>query len=470
VEAGIDAPTDGTDPPDASSGLDAGDAGDAADAGAPPPHCPGPDYARGVFVEGGSGMSAASCGDAARPCPTIATALAAVQRGGSVKSFVYLGAGTYTEQVTLPAGVTLQGDWVDQSGTWTRDCDKPMASSSVIRAPAGSTSTVVANYDGSSTLDTLTLESMGSGDVVASQSIYGVFASGASTQLTLHDIHIALVGGGAGTAGGAGTDGTSGAAAGGCDVGSGGAGAAGATGRPGAGSYQSSGYVPGAAADGTAGSAGSNGTAPARAPTCANAADACAPEPQAKSSNLACACGLTLASCGTAGRVGCGGGGSTGGKGGTGGGASIGVFDWDALVSMTNGTIAPGNGGAGGSGGLPGNPGAGTPGAAGNDPPLAAGMGVCTGVATGTGPSSCALCTRGFLVGQAGGAGGVGGGGGQGGRGGGGAGGDSYCVFQGGSGVVRVDPTVTCTPGSGGAGGNQGVAGQGAWGASGLHN
>jgi hypothetical protein len=429
--------------------------------------CPRPDVTHGVFVEPGG--AAGSCGDPSRPCPTIAAALDVVGRSGGTRTLVYLSADTFTEQVTLLGGVTMQGGWHDAGGTWTRNCmGKP---ASVVQAPAGVASTVIANYAGSSTLDSLTLASMDGGSVAPGQSVYGVFATGSSTRLILEDVHIEVAGGGAGAAGGGGADGASGGAAGSCAPnGNGATGVAGAAGRPGASSYGPGGFAPGAGGDGAAGSAGSNGTQPTTPPVCANAATGCVPQP-GKTGAVGCTCGVgPLSSCGTAGTFGCAGAGSAGGSGGGGGGASIGVFAWGATVMVTSGTVTTGPGGAGGNGGPPGTPGAGTAGAAGSPPTLSIGLGICTGVASVPGLSACAACTQGFAEGKPGGPGGAGGTGGRGAQGGGGAGGDSYCFFQGGGGSVDVDPSVACTRGAAGPGGNQGSAGQGPSGASGLHN
>ncbi len=468
----------GIDGPD-GSGADAPGSGDASagtDGTDPPPPCPGPDDTHGVFVETGSALPD-PCGDPTHPCGTLAAALQVVTHSGGAKDIIYIRAGTYVEQVTLSAGVTLQGGWIDTSGTWTRPCTGPAgataAAATVIQAPAGAGATVLANYAGSSTLDSLTLQSMDPSAVAPSQSVYGVFATGATTRLTLHDVTIALAGGGGGPAGGGGANGAPGAGAGGCSgPASGNAGGQGSAGRPGAaGTYgAATGFTPGAGGDGTAGGAGANGTAPAMPPTCADAGSGCEPMMQGKAGTFVCACGGALSSCGTAGAFGCGGGGAPGGQGGAGGGASIGVFDWDALVSLTGGAIATGAGGPGGNGGMPGAQGAGTAGVAGAAPSISVGLGDCFGVGPGTPPHSCLTCTKGFVSGQAGSAGGAGGAGGQGGQGGGGSGGDSYCFFQGGAGVVEPDPTVTCRAGAGGLGGNQGQANAGPAGASGLHN
>ncbi len=103
-----------------------------------------PDTATGVFVApGGSG---GACGSEMQPCGTIAAGLAAIASSTGTKKIVYLANGTYTEQVTLAAGVSIEGGWLDTGGTWTRQCVANPQSGVIIQAPAGVGTTVVANY------------------------------------------------------------------------------------------------------------------------------------------------------------------------------------------------------------------------------------------------------------------------------------------------------------------------------------
>ena len=416
-----------------------------------------PDSTNGVFVSVGGATS--GCGAPTAPCGTIAAALDVVASSGGAKSLVYLADGTYTEAVTLPAGITVEGGWqYTGGGVWTHQCVLHPEAGAIVQAPATSNTTVTANYSGSSTLSTLTITSKG-GPAASNESIYGVFASGASTSLFLSDVAIDVIAGGAGTTGGVGA--TAGSAGASCAPGAGGNAGSGAEGNgASAGTYSASGYSPTTGGTGVTGPTGGNGTAApssgAGAPTCVDGVF-CSP------SGMPGICiESNPQSCGGVGTSGCGGLGSTGGNGGTGGGSSIGVFLWDsAAVTVAGSAIATGNGGNGGNGGAGGAIGSGTAGAAG-----AAGNPVSSSCVTATCTPSTAKIT-----GTAGAAGGTGGKGGQGGQGGGGSGGDSYCYYVGGTGSDNLGATsTTCTPGSGGLGGDQGGTGQGASGHAGTSN
>lgn len=144
-----------------------------------------------------------------------------------------------------------------------------------------------------------------------------------------------------------------------------------------------------------------------------------------------------------------GGGGGAGGQGGDlgtgggGGGGSFGVFVYNTTVDIEASTITSGNGGAGGAGG------AGGPGG--------------TGGNGGNGVYGDNI--QGAYSGGKGGDGAAGGDGGAGGPGGGGGGGVSYAVYRAGTSTVTIDGTTTLTAGTGGAGGaaapggNPGTAG-----------
>lgn len=133
---------------------------------------------------------------------------------------------------------------------------------------------------------------------------------------------------------------------------------------------------------------------------------------------------------GGGGSGGCGGTGGKGGKGGQGGGGSFGVFAVSGRVVVTNNQIRTGDGGKGGDGG------AGTKGELGGNP--------------GTGGN-------GSDDGGSGGPGGKGGDGGAGGPGGGGGGGPSACLAHSGTTYSTFDISNSCQlglPGEGGGGGS----------------
>src|SRR5579883_2402045 len=185
IMPGDDAPSDGTGDGSGSSSSGGSSSGSGGDAAGDAPSdvaadgCAGqqPDP-NGVFVS--KGGQASGCGSETTPCTSIQTALTLAAMNG--KTFVYVDTGTYTEQLTLPgAGITVQGGWTDLGGTWTRQCGASRASSVVVQAPGGVNTTVVAQYAGSATLDTLSIQSEPQAAVAAGESVYGVFATGAST-------------------------------------------------------------------------------------------------------------------------------------------------------------------------------------------------------------------------------------------------------------------------------------------------
>jgi hypothetical protein len=416
-----------------------------------------PDQSVGIFVAPGGGST--SCGSEAAPCGTIAAGLAAVASSLGTKNILYIANATYTEQVTLPAGVTLQGGWLDTGGTWTRPCVTNPQANTIILAPAGDSTTVIANFSsaGTSTLDTLTVQSIPT--AAAGQSLYGIMATGTNTNLTLNDVSIDVAAGGAGTAGTTGMPGTMGT--GNCTtpattVTNGMPGTPGTA--AGNGTYSASGFTPAIATAGGLGGTGSNGVMGAPGVT-TMIDNKCVADPNTGCSEVdpdPCTSGP--------GNCGVGGTGGLGGSQGTGGGASIGVFAWGATVTITSGSITPGPGGVGGSGGaggMMGQGGQGAPGANGTYP-----VG-CASHCTVHGTFETCTCLGGTQeVCAMGGAGSLGGNGGMGGQGGGGAGGDSWCWYQGNGAVVTS--TAQCTPQTAGARG--GTMGGGATGLYGVHN
>jgi hypothetical protein len=421
------------------------------------------DAAKGIFVT--QSGAASSCGSMTTPCGSIQTALGLATQAG--KTTVYVAQGTYAEAITLPAGVTVSGGWDDLGGTWQPICKGSPASTTVIAAPSGSVKTVVASYAGASTLETLTIKSEPQASVLAGQSVYGVFATGAQTQLAITDVIVDVANAGGGAAGSMGGPGSPGGAAGTCTTPD--TGANGVAGTPGtaggAPSYSVSGYSPGGpgGAGGTGGTGHVGTAAPGQGqnggPTCVTINNTCGNQ------GGGCSSVGNVMSCGTTGGPGCAGTGSNGGTGGAGGGSSVGVFAWDAHVTIDAGGIAPGNGGGGGDGGAGGMGGAGTAGAAGGkgpDVPTACHV-KCLGQ-----PPQCFCDSTAFTSGAPG-TGSTGGNGGQGGQGGGGSGGDSYCYYQGPNAQVSA-PSLQCTVGQAGLGGDQGMTNQGANGKAAAHN
>jgi hypothetical protein len=420
---------------DAAEDVSGDDVGPVEDAGT----CAGPSVnaGTGIFVTTG-GTDGASCGTSpGSPCKTIGAGITSAHANG--RTTVYVSAGKYVEEVKPVAGVTVQGGWHASGATWSFDCSDAPDSVVKVQAPASSNTTVLANaINGAATFSTMTVLSMATSSVQPGQSIYGVFATGSNTQLTLTDVVVNVVAGGGGQTGGMGSTGSSPPSS--CSSGDGQsnttAGAQG--GGASAGTFSSSGFTPSSGNTGSSGNAGDNGTgAPSPTPT---SYSTCSTEILSCNMNAASSC------TGTAGKNGCSGGGGGGGAGGGGGGSSVALFIDAAQVTVAAGSLTAGNGGNGGAGGSGGQGAGGSAGAAGSSTQ-------CT-------PSSCNFlqCNQGSKVtGAAGGAGGTGGHGSTGGQGGGGAGGDSYAVMSGGGGTVTLT-TTTLVAGSAGSSPGGGAA------------
>jgi len=426
----------------------------ACNAGGSAPACllANPDTNKGVFVApGGAG---GACGSESQPCGTIAEALTVIGMSSGTKTIIYLANGTYTEQVTLVPGITIQGGWLDSGGSWTHLCTATPQTGAVIQAPAGAISTVNANFAaaGTSTLDTLTIQSLPSAS--PGQSLYGVMATGGTTTLVLNDVDINVAAAGGGPPGGVGSAGTPGAS-GACttqqDGANGPPGAAGPGAPPGL--FLASGYSPANGTGGkTNGGNGDNGGPPA--PPACTTVTSCDDDGNGNCVSTNPSCCNTSGSCGNGGA-----GGGPGGPG-QGGGSSVGVYTWGAVVTITGAAITTGTGGNGGPGGPGGPGGSGAQGPLGAAGKYAASCHQhCIGsVCACIGNTPLATCEPAGL-GSTGGTGGTGGGGG------GGAGGYSYCWYIGPGSVVNAS-TTACTPGGAGSGGGGGAAG----GASGTHN
>ncbi|MDB5215628.1 MAG: virulence associated protein [Myxococcaceae bacterium] len=445
---GDDGGTDGpvgadTSPPETDAGVDAADV-----------TCPdvAPVDTDGIFAAP-TGTNSGTCGTRTAPCKTLSFSV--TRAGAAFRTKVFAARGTYVEKVTLAAGVEIVGGWDVAGTTWKRACVTP-EDIVVVRAPALQNITVEArDIGGTARLSLLRIESKTAANLVPGESVYGVVAVGATTTLVMTDVNVVMGNAAAGANGPKGDAGAAGPAS--CAAGAGVVAAPGTTGAQGAGAPLGSydpvaEYVPGVAAAGDVGTAGGNGAAGGAAPACVQCGDC--PDP------VLCTFVATIGkmSCGTAGKNGCGGGPGDPGGPANGGGSDIGVFAWDATVTINGGRVKAGDGGNGGTGGAGGAGGAGTAGAVGamGDP--------CT--------SSCAVvagvCTPVLTRGGGGTTGGAGALGGTGGAGGGGGGGSSFATYQGGQGVVSTAGGTTLSHGKPGAGGPP-VAGAGANGVSADH-
>ena len=411
---------------------DAGEAGEAdgaldgstvpdsghADAGPSIPRCPqSTSDSTGIYVAP-TGADATGCGASrGSPCLTIAGAIASTSYY-SGRNIVFVGAGTYVEKVTPPSGVTIMGGWQVNGSTWSFDCGAHPEGDVIVRAPASSNTTVLVDgTSGAVTLSTLTIQSKATAN--AGESLYGIFARGATTALTLTNVVVSMSAGGNGQTPTAAANG--GGAPSSCSAGDGANATTPGTMGTGAtiGTFSSAGFTPAVGALGTSGSAGDNGTA----------APAASPVSYASCTGTACT-SSTLSCVGQPGTNGCGGGGGAGGTGGGGGGSSIALFAFDATITIIGGAYTAGYGGNGAMGGAGGAGASGGGGAAGT-------AATCTS-------SACVsiLCFANIpnnnISAPAGAAGGAGGTGSAGGQGGGGAGGDSYAVITGGAAAAAL--------------------------------
>lgn len=446
ADSGSDSPAvseTGT-PDDGGPGVDAADV-----------TCPdvAPDDAQGIFVTP-TGMNSGTCGTRAAPCKSISFSV--TRAGAAFRTKVFAAAGTYVEKVTLAAGVDVIGGWEVTGTTWKRACVAP-EDLVVVRAPALQNITVEArDLGGEARMSLLRIESKVALALVPGESVYGVVATGTTTSLVLYDVDVVMGSAASGANGHHGDAGTPGAAS--CAPGPNAVATPGTLGGQGTGAplgtYTSTDeYVPGTATAGSTGTPGDNGAAGGAAPACVQCGD-CPADP------MACIFIPTpgKTSCGTAGKNGCGGGPGMPGGPALGGGSDIGVFAWDATVTIHRGSVKSGDAGNGGTGGAGGAGGAGTAGAVG------APGDACT--------TSCAVvagaCTPVMTKGPGGTAGGAGAVGGVGGAGGGGGGGSSFATYQGGQAVVSIMGGTTLSHGKAGKGGPP-DAGAGATGVAADH-
>lgn len=305
-----------------------------------------------------NGSDGATCGGTSAPCKTISRGISRAAAESKTKLFIQRG--SYAEHVNLNAPISLVGGWTVSDGVWSRECKTLSEQTEILSTtPVG----LRAEFTGSARLQSLTIATKGR-DATASESRYGVFATGASTHLELVDVTVRASSANHGSNGAVGTNGAVGAngPAGAtpkptppCAQGTGSPGAAPAT-TPSttAGSFAAAGYVPKhgvKGADGNPGQAGQLGMDVTYSCTfCSMVENQC----------RGVAGGSKTAS---GGLNGCGGGAGTGGFGGTGGGSSVGVFAWFATVQFGEDVAVVagdgGNGGAGGAGGAGGSGGRG---------------------------------------------------------------------------------------------------------------
>lgn len=403
-----------------------------------------PDEAAGLFVSSTTGSDTLSCGSRNSPCKTISKGM---ERASGLKSVIYLERGTYSEQVVMTAGMRLEGGWATGGSGWIPDCN---VDATKIVVTESDTAVSVKDLNGAASLAFVSVENQTIAE--PGQSLYGVFARGASTKLTLEAVGVFVADAGAGANGNAGAWGHPGGAIdpAGCSPGNAGPGTPAKFDwtYPRPGEFSSSGYSPANGRDGNDGTSGENGTKPTLLATCVRG---CTKLVSSTS------CPAAPDSCGTEGKAGCGGEAGKGGGAGMGGGSSIALYVWDATVSVSGSSLQASNAGRGGTGG---------PGGRGGD----GGFGVSGLVPT----SACTKCTfvsgtgGGFYTGvteigrgTAGGPGGVGGPGTDGSPGTNGSGGFSYAVYRNASAQVTLDATVSAHGDAGGtnSGADPGSAG-----------
>jgi hypothetical protein len=398
------------------------------------------DDTTGIFISPG-GSDTASCGTRANPCKTLTYTFVTVSL--SNKTTAYLASGTYVESITLLAGLSVEGGWSANGSTWTPICDS--TTSTAVTIQGATNTTVTAAYSGTTTLRDVRI--VGQISPGPSESIYGISATGAATNLTLDQVIVTVGPGGVGSdasdaGSGANGDGE-------CPAGNGTTGVKGPDGNGAdSGAFTQSGYAPVSGVNGANGTAGTNGTpgAGGSCATCQSVVGACP---------SSCGYGSQTV-CGDAGTSGCGGGEGLGGGAGTGGGSSVGVYVWGAHVTCFGGSVTSGGGGNGGNGAGGGSGGTSSAGAVG------ASQGCATQLSNvGCGGVRCTAVLVSSATEMGGAAGGSGGVGGNGGHGGGGAGGFSYAVYVGNDGGVSINGGTVLAHGDAGVGGaNGGATGQ----------
>lgn len=300
-----------------------------------------PDELRGIFVDGAHGTDSPNCRSIVKPCKTVQAGLS---RANDTNPIVYVASGTYQESIVLPPNVRVEGGWDVKGNTWLPVSGANPAAAVVIQAPEGNYITAVAENAGETVLSLLTIRSAPTPPKVRSQpgkSLYGIFATGENTQVTLLDVDVVVENAGHGGDVDPGAKGALGDST--CDSGDGKP-LEDPPPEPGGtapkGTFDKSGYHPQDGQPGQIGSQGHNGIAasetdPPSLEKCARDCSHCRSE--------------TVV--GARGTPGCGGKPGSGGPGGKGGGGSFAVYAWGAHVSIMRGTLTVGNGGNGSPGG-----------------------------------------------------------------------------------------------------------------------
>lgn len=398
-----------------------------------------------IYVDPVGGADIGNCGPDTQPCKSLKQALTQVKLKNP--KVIYLGKGTYQEQVTLTQienGLTIEGGW---GPGWTSECQASLATVIDPRSkndPSGAP-TIHVNNANNVTLRLFTVWSRNQG--YTGTAVSAVWVTGSSNAVSFDNMTLVARYGGDGTIGSPG-----GTAFSFCGADSGAAGGPGAPGGPGSWGPNGFAYDTGGTGEtGHEGTAGGAGESSVDVSCYGN----CLAYP---------GCGVggpVTTSTGGGGSPGCGGPPGTGGTGGGGGGASAALFVWGSKVSLSGGTtlltVLGGQGGAGGPGG-PGD--AGRPGTDGL--PDNNCLQSCTAVDGGFNDAG-GFCSQNRPPVPGGKGGDAGGPGGNGGQGGGGHGGPSYLVAYGGNGSVVVEAGIltVSTVGDGGPGGApNGAAGE----------
>lgn len=440
----------------------------------------------GIMVAQSTGDAAAdpdagACGSKANPCTTIQAGIDAAAK--AAKQYVYIAAGTYNEDnITLAKGVSVTGGW--NIADWTRGCPID-AGATTIRNVAGTKVITAVDLGGAAALDSVTLKSklqsaVGTTAAGDGETLYGVFAKGATTSLTLANVKIELANGGRGANGGAAADPAAAPATPGvCPANTTPATMAGGVGSDGLGaipaSFGSDGFVSAAGKDGTAGLMGGDGSSVAGTKNLS--CGVCGYSGSSDQPTCSASIGYVPNQAG-AGKQGCGGNGGGGGFGGRGGGSSIAIYASAAHLDIQASQLLPGAGGGGGDGSSGKAGGAGSAGATG-DPaycyntccwgtPIGCSLTIMSEPAISPNavcnPLICQLASchnAGSYATLAGGTATGGANGGLGGKGGGGSGGDSYAIVKvAGAVVTQAGTTLTHgAVGTGGTGANMGAVG-----------
>jgi hypothetical protein len=391
------------------------------------------------YVSSHSGTDNDTCGPLSAPCATISRGMDNAHIKGP--TIVNVAEGNYSDQLTLFASLTVVGGWLEGGGKWAKDTSSGAFGNLVVQPTTGFATVVASSLGGGpATLCTLTLESKKNAD--PGETLYGVMATGPSTTLQLFDVGISVSPGGDAPDATNGDPGAPGDKNGCGPPGTGAMGApSGTAGTAGpVGAFTGAGYQPGNGSSGSVGALGVTGSAGGSG-SCITCDTSCL-----KVTSLICNPNGTTSSCGDSGISGCAGKGGEPGTGGGGGGSSVGVFVWEATVTIKDSRLVVARGGNGAQGGAGGDGGAGALGVPGPHGATPCDTQCVTTPSCGPGVPD---------AGPGGTAGGVGGSGSSGGPGGGGSGGFSCPVVEGGDAAVAIATSVV-TPG---------LAGQGAKGA-----